>query len=182
MTTSEVAIRRGPRTDKGKAAIRHNALKHGLWARDIVLSFEDPQAFEAHLSAYRAYLAPVGPLETDLVDRMVVSLWRLRRALRVETAAMDKTYQEVLPIAKDLFTPEQRRQRALLASINNEWIDNIHRYETTIERQFYRALHELENLQASRGATGLSLPPGALHFSLALRPPAETLPDACSQE
>jgi hypothetical protein len=32
----------GPKTPEGKAAVRLNALKYGLRARDIIISGEDP--------------------------------------------------------------------------------------------------------------------------------------------
>src|SRR5215471_13112905 len=36
----------GPKTPKGKAAVRLNAIRHGLLARDAVLPGEDSDAFE----------------------------------------------------------------------------------------------------------------------------------------
>ena len=36
----------GPRTGAGKDAIRHNALKHGLLAQDVVLRDENAAEFE----------------------------------------------------------------------------------------------------------------------------------------
>ena len=38
----------------------------------------------------------------------------------------------------------------------------LSRYETTIERRFYRALHELQRLQAARHAGGSVAPPVAV--------------------
>ena len=35
----------------------------------------------------------------------------------------------------------------------------LSRYESAIERKFYKALHELERLQAARGAAGGAPPP-----------------------
>lgn len=36
----------GPITPEGKAAVRHNALKHGLLAQDVLVPNEDEAAFE----------------------------------------------------------------------------------------------------------------------------------------
>ena len=49
-------------------------------------------------------------------------------------------------------SPDKRRQPgSLLAqAVANEQVEKILRYETTIERQIYRALHELQRLQAAR--------------------------------
>jgi hypothetical protein len=75
----------GPRTSEGKAAVRLNALRHGLLTRDVVLPEEDADAFEELFNQVRANLAPVGPIEQFLVDRVINSMWRLRRLERAET-------------------------------------------------------------------------------------------------
>jgi hypothetical protein len=76
----------GPKTPEGKAVVRLNAVQHGLLARDAVLPGEDADAFEDLWNEVRAELAPVGPIEELLVERIVNSMWRLRRSARAETA------------------------------------------------------------------------------------------------
>jgi hypothetical protein len=76
----------GPKTLEGKAAIRFNAVRHGLLARDAVLPSEDADAFEDLWNQVRANLSPVGPIEKFLVDRVVNIMWRIRRLGRAETA------------------------------------------------------------------------------------------------
>src|SRR5205814_2836316 len=53
----------GPKTPEGKAAVRLNAFRHGLLARDVVLPDEDFDAFEDLRNRVRADLSPVGPIE-----------------------------------------------------------------------------------------------------------------------
>lgn len=79
----------GPKTPKGKAAVRHNALQHGLLAGDVVLPDEDFDAFEDLRNRVRADLSPVGPIEELLADRVVGIMWRLGRSERAETALFD---------------------------------------------------------------------------------------------
>jgi hypothetical protein len=76
----------GPNTPEGKAVVRLNALQHGLLAREVVLPGEDADAFEDLWNRVRADLAPMGPIEELLVDRIVNALWRLQRLARAETA------------------------------------------------------------------------------------------------
>ena len=77
----------GPKTPEGKAAIRLNALKHGLLSREMLLSGEDGGALRELAEGLRAELQPVRELENLLlVDRITSLLWRLRRLGRVEAA------------------------------------------------------------------------------------------------
>jgi hypothetical protein len=79
----------GPKTQKGKAAVRLNALRHGLLTLDLVLPGEDADALEDLLNRVRADLSPVGPIEELLADRVVNTMWRLGRLGRAETALFD---------------------------------------------------------------------------------------------
>jgi hypothetical protein len=76
----------GPKTQEGKAAVRFNAFRHGLLARDVVLPGEDADAFEDLWNQVRADRSPVGPIEEFFVDRVVNAMWRLQRLERAETA------------------------------------------------------------------------------------------------
>ena len=79
----------GPKTAKGKAMSKMNALKHGLLAREVVVrGFHDDGErtgkFQALHQMYREYLEPVGPLEEMMVERIVTAYWRLHRVLIAE--------------------------------------------------------------------------------------------------
>jgi len=62
----------GPRSPKGKAAVAKNAIKHGLFASEAVIRWEDPEDFEAFREELLAELAPVGALTriSYLVNRI----------------------------------------------------------------------------------------------------------------
>jgi hypothetical protein len=83
----------GPKTQEGKAAVRFNALRHGLLARDVVLPGEDVDAFEDLWNQTRADRSPVGPIEEFLVDRVVNAMWRLLRLGRAETGLFHSRVQ-----------------------------------------------------------------------------------------
>jgi hypothetical protein len=76
----------GPKTPEGKAAIRLNAVRHGLLCGVLVLPGEDAAAFEDLRNRVRVDLAPIGPLEHLLVDRAISAIWRLRRLEKTESA------------------------------------------------------------------------------------------------
>jgi hypothetical protein len=74
----------GPKTPEGKAAVRLNAVKHGLLSREVLLPGVDEEALRELSEVLRAELQPVGELENLLVDRIIASYWRPRRLGRVE--------------------------------------------------------------------------------------------------
>jgi|SRR5579862_8025972 len=75
----------GPRTAVGKANSKMNAVKYGILAREVVLrgeaGSEREQEFQSLYRQFWVHLAPVGPMETMLVERMVTTYWRLHRVL-----------------------------------------------------------------------------------------------------
>ena len=84
----------GPRTPAGKEKASQNALKHGLLARQVVVPGEDLEEFELHRAEMLEELAPAGPLESLLAERIVGLSWRLLRAERLQTAAVGSLAEE----------------------------------------------------------------------------------------
>ncbi len=86
----------GPKTPAGKAAVRYNALQHGLLAQEVVITAgdgrEDPAELQRLLSALVEDLQPVGALEDLLLQKIAICYWRLRRAVRVESAEIRRSY------------------------------------------------------------------------------------------
>ena len=78
----------GPKTERGKARARRNAITHGMTARTImpVLPQEDPKELEDRTQQAIAAMKPRNPLELDLVCRAVRLAGELDRAERVATA------------------------------------------------------------------------------------------------
>ena len=78
------ALKGGVKTEKGKAAVRLNAVTHCLLSKQVLLPGEDSSLFAALLEQILIELQPEGELEYQLVERIVSSCWLLRRALRLE--------------------------------------------------------------------------------------------------
>jgi hypothetical protein len=78
----------GVKTPEGKAIVKYNALKHGLLAKEVVITVgegaENPEEFNSLLVDLKTQLSPVGTLEEMLVEKIAVAFWRLRRAYRYE--------------------------------------------------------------------------------------------------
>jgi len=79
----------GPRTEEGKGIAKMNAVRHGILSEAVVVEGleigEDEGEFRALRERSWKSLAPVGPAEELLVDRIVTAQWRLRRVLVAET-------------------------------------------------------------------------------------------------
>ena len=75
----------GPRTRKGKEAVKRNALKHGILAREVVIpGKEDAVEFRRLHDWLRKDKQPQGYLEEMLVETIVICSWRLRRVFKCD--------------------------------------------------------------------------------------------------
>lgn len=149
----------GVKTEAGKKAIRLNAITHGLLTKEALLAGEDGSLLTSLTEKYMSELKPETEMEVLLAERIVSSLWRLRRVLRVE---------------KNYINNELTWQKANIAgwtgiaayTVNDvaSW-QSMSRYETTIERQMYKAMHELERIQRIRRGKN-TMAPLAIDVSL----------------
>ena len=79
----------GPITEIGKSKVSDNAIKHGLFSKNLILADEDPFEYQNLLRLLQSELSPAGILEQTLVERIAVSLWRQKRLIRAETAYIE---------------------------------------------------------------------------------------------
>ncbi len=84
----------GPVTAEGKALVAQNAVKHGIFARDLIITSgdgkEDEQEYRELLDGLIMSLNPKGQMEYMLVEKIAVDYWRLRRVLRFESGSIRK--------------------------------------------------------------------------------------------
>jgi hypothetical protein len=128
-------IKGGPKTEEGKEISKMNALKHGLLGKAVLITGEDEEQLLSLTKKIRTEMKPVTEIERILVDRIISSIWRLRRALVMENG-------EVISVTGGLMYDS----------------DKFFRYETMLEKGMYRALHELERIQAKRNGSDVPFP------------------------
>jgi len=79
----------GPKTPEGRAVSKMNALKHGIFSKEVLVSGlnikESRRDLEDIYERFWQEYSPVGPVEEMLVDQIITAHWRLRRALRAES-------------------------------------------------------------------------------------------------
>ena len=82
----------GAGTPEGKAIVSQNALKHGIFAKDLFISInnnnENPDDFQTIYNNLLDCLNPLNQLEFLLVEKIAVDFWRMRRVLRFEAKAI----------------------------------------------------------------------------------------------
>jgi hypothetical protein len=120
----------GPVTEAGKAAVRLNALKHGLRARQLVLPSESQEEFDQLCHDLESEWQPQTPTERICLENMVAAQWKLIRAENQEA------FLHSLP------GDDPRRKQ----------LDSILLFQDRFQRAFQRALRDLQKLQKDRSA------------------------------
>ena len=166
--------KRGPKTDRGRAAVRLNAVRHAVLSQSPVIpEVETEEDWQAHRARLFQDLEPHGALEAALVERIALTLWQHQRLIRfqraavirgtifgVESLAIDEAYARhrggTPPDEQDEDDPEDRARREgrverriieCVIPMDHD-LNKIMRYEAHLNRQLYQAMHELEALQA----------------------------------
>jgi hypothetical protein len=79
----------GPITDEGKQRSRCNAVRHGFTAETVIGALEDAEDYKAFEAAIIADYDAQSAVERELVLRLAGLLWRLRRAITIETGLFE---------------------------------------------------------------------------------------------
>lgn len=140
------------KTEAGKAVSKYNALKHGILTQGILMSGKSEQELEDLGQRVREELRPANEMEMILVERIISNTWRLRRALRGEREMIEEDID-------GLYSGKKSFGQALSVDFaNSDSYGKFTRYETCLERGIYRALHELQRLQAARNGGKIPAP------------------------
>jgi hypothetical protein len=161
----------GPQTPQGKAASSMNAVKTGLTGRTVLLPSDDVAAFESHIKAYWDEYRPQGLRESELVQSLAETRWRLDRIVSLESAIFAQTAaapaEGELPLSElDVYLKYEKHLR------------NLHLQENRLNRRYAQELAELRQLQIERrqAENEASLPSRAPSFehqsNQALKSPA----------
>jgi hypothetical protein len=120
----------GPVSPEGKAAVRLNAVRHGLRARSLDLSPGKDAAFTQLCTGLEAAWHPLDQPEQIQVETMAIAYWKLARLERDANA-----YLETL----DPLDPKSLRFQAQITQVQG-----------SLERSYSRAQRDLERLQKTR--------------------------------
>jgi hypothetical protein len=142
----------GPNTPEGKAATKFNSLKHGMTAVTAVLPHEDADSYSELRESFLDTYKPANAVEASLVETIANSYWRLLRARRVETAALDMGIRGLKKRHNASLAPIKDDDQSLVVVLNDneDPMLNVERHQTKIERCYFKAIETLRKVQNDR--------------------------------
>jgi hypothetical protein len=141
-----------PRTlsEETKESLRTRALKHGLASKldaNTVVRHENKEEFETILNALVSEATLGVPEEILLINLQAQSYWKLQRAMKMETGALNVS---VIVAQMENKVAQTLKDGAGLGSAlaialreHTAWFETLRRYSTTAERTFFKATREL---------------------------------------
>jgi hypothetical protein len=159
-----------PKKRQGKADVSQNAVKHGLFARQTVISSEKQADFCLERDRILSYLVPESPMESMLAERIVILSWRLQRIDHIQNQTIDalsarntsspltKLTQSLLFKGKDLPQADSSDsahdlalgRMAIKDFSNSRVLDRLLMYERRIENSLFKTNFEFQRLQLIR--------------------------------
>jgi hypothetical protein len=159
---ADVVILHGesPQRFKAQRALSHVAIQHRN--SRIRGAGRDPfcaSSAEDHHDNLLAWYDPVGPIETALVEKLVMCLWRQNRMWVLEVSAWNHEIRKQAQVHYDEDYPTQAALAHRTMTSDYGSFDSLARYETRFDRQFSRNLQRLNEQRALRGAEPMSAEP-----------------------
>ena len=115
----------GAVTLEGKAIVSRNAIKHGIFTKDLIIKSEVCQENEIEyqelLNGIVDCLSPQGQLESLLAEKIALDFWRLKRVIRFESGSMKKYLDDVL---KDYYNSWQGSNTHFSEEMIDQKIEN----------------------------------------------------------
>ena len=157
----------GPHTSEGKAAASKNSVKHGLLARQTVISSENQVEFDLYRDRIISELAPESPMESMLAERIVILSWRLQRIGCIQNQTIDalitrnnsspltKLTQSLLFKGRELPQADSSEpaldlalgRMAIKDFSHARVLDHLLMYERRIENSMFKTIFELQRLR-----------------------------------
>jgi hypothetical protein len=146
-------LSRGPKTSGGKATASLNAVKTALTGRTVLLAGDDAAEYERHIRAYQDELKPVGQRESDLVQSIADTTWRLRRIPALEAAIFARGHVEFA----ESFNEHDPSLRSSMIELQTflkyeKQLRNLQLQEARLARRREKETAELRKLQQERKA------------------------------
>jgi hypothetical protein len=144
----------GPRTPEGKAISSRNSLVHGMTSGKFLPPDGDPEEFFQLLDQFRNRFQPFDAAEDALVERLVAAEFKMR-SVRYLDAGLFHYQAETDPMPEKYNKEGRTNPLAWAFHQDSKYYNSFSkliRYEGFLQREFSRALRELQMLQDERRA------------------------------
>ena len=142
-----------PAVETAKSAEKENIARRNFFSNEILIDGENATELDELRNSLTGELKPSSEIESILVDRIIAATWRLRRCVKLESQIIEfgasciQEYEQGFFRVRKRTTKELSQLKALKITEDEGRLDELSRYETLLERQIYRALHELDKLR-----------------------------------
>jgi len=149
----------GPRTEKGKKVVSQNALKSGVYARDIVLPTESLADFEVLHQNFIGDFKPQDIVGAQLVHDMAVVVWKRMRLERIENKVLTEllnapTREEEAVGSRYLWRSEVANLADVIHLLTDEYLQEL---EVALRSAIEFQEHQLSDEQISEFAKAIPM-------------------------
>lgn len=126
-----------------------SALKQHIFSSEILIEGENESDLDEVRNRLIKELKPSDEIESIIVDRIVSSVWRLKRCLKIESHIMEygtsciQEYEQGFFRTRKRTNKELTQLKALKIIEDRTRMGELSKYETMLEMQIYKALREL---------------------------------------
>ncbi|MEK6559824.1 MAG: hypothetical protein AABZ43_06745 [Planctomycetota bacterium] len=133
-----------------------DTVKQNIFSSEILIEGECATDLDEIRNRLKKELKPTGEIESIIVDRIISSIWRLKRCLKIESQILEyessciQEYEQGFFRVRKRTDKEMRQLKALKIIDVKNHLEELSKYETALEGQIYKALSELENIKQGR--------------------------------
>ncbi len=170
---------RGAVTEEGKRNSANGNLRHGAYAKRVLLDGEDPGFYERFKQAFLDHFQPSDPFEFECVESMVTARWRIRRIESAETCIVNAALVDNKPQLERTYERiDIVHERAFAVESKISSLEPLMRIQERLHRVYDRNYKLLLN---SRRKSGKPAPLSELPNPLAAPEPPHSAPEPVIQ-
>jgi hypothetical protein len=144
----------GPVTERGKRTVARNAIKHGVLAREVVITAgdgkEDLSEFHDLVERLCEQYEPVGVVEESLVQTIATCWWRKARVIRAENGEIRKRL-DLLAVDRVLQLSDESNLNVAIEALDLRLFPPVKSDDRVYSKERWATLQDVEiNLRRHR--------------------------------
>ncbi|MBE7549182.1 hypothetical protein KsCSTR_28480 [Candidatus Kuenenia stuttgartiensis] len=139
-------------TEKEQDSVpKSTVIRKYIFSNEILIEGENIDDLNDLRAIIDKEFKPSNEIESFFADRIVSSIWRMKRCLNIEKQIIEHASSGIQEYEQGFFTSKKRTKnelqqlKALKIIEEKDKMSEIMKYESSLERQFYLALRELRN-------------------------------------